>query len=86
MVAVDERGQRETIVALPKKPSGLGWLPGGDLLVVSMEDRRLLRFDGREPHQHADLRSLAPFYCNDMVVEERGYTSSPPGVGLPARS
>ena len=25
------------------QPSGLGWLPGGDLLVVSMKDRRVLR-------------------------------------------
>jgi sugar lactone lactonase YvrE len=72
VVAVDERGQRETIVAVPRKPSGLGWLPGGDLLVVSMEDRRLLRYDGRELREHADLSTLAPFFCNDMVVDGEG--------------
>ncbi len=72
VVAVDENGQRETIVRVGAKPSGLGWLPGGDLLVVSMEDRRVLRFDGRELKQHADLSGLAAFSCNDMVVDGGG--------------
>jgi sugar lactone lactonase YvrE len=72
VVAVDESGQRETIVTVAKKPSGLGWLPGGDLIVVSMEDRRLLRFDGKELREHADLSALAPFFCNDMVVDGQG--------------
>jgi sugar lactone lactonase YvrE len=28
---------------VPNQPSGLGWLPDGRLLVVSMKDRRILR-------------------------------------------
>lgn len=72
VVAVDLHGRRETIVTMTAAPSGLGWLPGGDLLVVSMEDRRLLRFNGRELHEHADLAGLAPFHCNDMVVDGQG--------------
>ncbi|MEE8556778.1 MAG: SMP-30/gluconolactonase/LRE family protein, partial [Myxococcota bacterium] len=40
---VDLEGNAETICEVPAQPSGLGWLPDGRLLVVSMTDRRLLR-------------------------------------------
>lgn len=59
--------------AVPNKPSGLGWLPDGRLLVASMVDRKLLR---REPDgtmvEHADLSALAPGDINDMVVDAGG--------------
>jgi len=62
----------ETVCRVEHWPSGLGWLPDGDLLVVSMTDRRLLRWDGRSLHTHADLSDLASFHCNDMVVDAAG--------------
>ena len=65
-------GAVEQIVEVPACPSGLGWLPTGELLIVSMEDRRLLRFDGSTLHQHADLTPWATFHCNDMVVSADG--------------
>ncbi len=66
-------GQVEVIGEVPTQPSGLGWLPDGRLLVVSMTDRRLLRLepDGTW-HEHADLTSVATFHCNDMVVDSAG--------------
>jgi sugar lactone lactonase YvrE len=72
VVAVDESGVRERIVAVPGSPSGLGWLPGGELLIVSMEDRRLLRLADGALVEHADLSRLAPFHLNDMVVDAQG--------------
>jgi sugar lactone lactonase YvrE len=72
VVAVDLEGHRETIVEVPNQPSGLGWDPEGRLLVVSMLDRRLLRFDGRELVEVADLSAVATWHCNDMVVDEAG--------------
>ena len=69
---VDLVGKQEKIVDVPQQPSGLGWLPNGDLLIVSMLDRRLMRFDGRKLALHADLFDLADFHCNDMVVDARG--------------
>ena len=50
------------------QPSGLGWLPDGRLLVVSMTDRSVLRreADGTLV-QHADLSSIATFHCNDIT-------------------
>lgn len=72
VLAVDDRGITETIVEIENQPSGLGWLPNGDLLAVSMTDRRILRWDGTHLTEHADLAGLASFYCNDMVVAENG--------------
>ncbi len=58
---------------VPTQPSGLGWLPDGRLLIVSMTDRRLLR---REPDGtlavHADLADHATGHVNDMVVDAQG--------------
>ena len=65
-------GRDETIVEVPQRPSGLGWTPKGELLVVSMLDRRVLRFDGRALHLYADLAALAAGLCNDMVVDAAG--------------
>jgi sugar lactone lactonase YvrE len=72
VVALSVDGTHETIVEVPNGPSGLGWLPDGQLLVVSMRDRRLLRFDGTSLSEVADLTALAPFHCNDMVVDAHG--------------
>ena len=52
--------------------SGLGWLPDGQLLVVSMVDRKVLRFDGRSLHEHSDLSDVAPCHCNNMIVDAAG--------------
>ena len=72
VVAVDPSGERESIVEVPGQPSGLGWTPDGRLLVVSMLDRRLLRLDGDGLTEVADLSDLAPWHCNDMVVDADG--------------
>ncbi len=72
VVAVDLDGVRETIVAVPQQPSGLGWLPDGRLLVVSMLDRKLMRLDPDGLACVADLSDLATGPCNDMVVDAEG--------------
>ena len=66
-------GRRETVLDLgEEQPSGLGWLPDGDLLVVGMLGRRVLRYDGTEVRVHAELGHIATSHCNDMVVDHRG--------------
>jgi sugar lactone lactonase YvrE len=73
VLRVSSAGQSEIIVALDDdQPSGLGWLPNGDLLIVSMTKRQLLRFNGTDLSVHADLSDLASWYCNDMVVDKNG--------------
>jgi sugar lactone lactonase YvrE len=70
--SVDASGNSEVIVEVPNSPSGLGWLPDGRLLVVSMIDRRLLRLDPDGLTEVADLSELASCHCNDMVVDAQG--------------
>ena len=72
VLAVDLEGRVETVAEVPGQPSGLGWTPDGNLLVVSMLDRSLMRQDGAELVQVADLSALASGPCNDMVVDASG--------------
>jgi sugar lactone lactonase YvrE len=71
--AIDAEGKDEKVVEVDGQSSGLGWLPDGRLLLVSMVDRRVLRVeaDGRVV-AHADLSGLATGHCNDMVVDAKG--------------
>jgi sugar lactone lactonase YvrE len=69
---VDLDGRSEMVVSVPHEPSGLGWLPDGRLLVVSMQDRRLLRLDPDGLVPVADLTPFASWHCNDMVVDRHG--------------
>ena len=72
VLAVDLEGHLETIVETPHQPSGLGWRPDGSMLIVSMNDQKLLRFADGELTEAADLSNLANHYCNDMVVDKKG--------------
>ncbi|MGI9321975.1 MAG: SMP-30/gluconolactonase/LRE family protein, partial [Pseudomonadales bacterium] len=70
---LDMDGKRETVVALPDdEPSGLGWLPDGRMLIVSMKRRTLLCYDGSSLADFSDLSDLASYHCNDMVTDEQG--------------
>jgi sugar lactone lactonase YvrE len=62
-----------TMLPLPgHSPSGLGFRPDGSLLIVSTEDRRLLRYDGETVDTVADLSALAPADLGDMVLDSHG--------------
>jgi sugar lactone lactonase YvrE len=79
VLRVSPAGEVKVVFAHDGPVSGLGFLPNGTLLVVSMEDRRILRVgvDG-PPVVHADLSGLAPHEINDMVVDKtsgRAYVS-----------
>ncbi len=65
-------GDLAPVVEVPQRPSGLGWDPEGRMLVVSMDDRRLLRFADGVLTEVADLSALASWHCNDMVVDAAG--------------
>ncbi len=69
---VDADGNVETMVVLEDQPSGLGWLPDGRLLIVSMHQRAVLRMEYDALVVHGDLSHIATFHCNDMVVDALG--------------
>lgn len=72
VLAVTPDGEAETVFEVTV-PSGLGWLPDGTLLAVSMTDHALYRRgpDG-EAIVHADLSGWSRGAANDMVVDEQG--------------
>ena len=80
VLSVDLDGKVEEEAVIEARPSGIGWLPDGRMIVVSMNDRRVVR---REPDgsivEHADISGLAVAPCNDMVVDGRGnaYVGNP---------
>jgi sugar lactone lactonase YvrE len=58
---------------VPQQPSGLGWLPDGRLLIISMRDARVLRREADGTLVcHADVSGHVNGYPNDMVVDSRG--------------
>ena len=66
-------GGSMTTLPLPgHAPSGLGFRPDGSLLIVSTEDRQLLRYDGETVDTVADLSDVAPADLGDMVVDNHG--------------
>ncbi len=55
------------------QPSGLGWMPDGTLLVVSMRDHLVLRRDSDGTVSvHADLSTVCTGLLNDLVVDTQG--------------
>jgi sugar lactone lactonase YvrE len=70
--SVDPAGQLRTEYSFDDQTSGLGWLPDGRLLVVSMRQMAVLRQEGGRFVVHADLSGLARHLCNDMVVDGAG--------------
>lgn len=66
-------GRDEVMLRIDGQPSGLGWLPDGRLLVVSMLDHRVLRQerDGSVA-VHADVSAFARHRSNDMLVDAAG--------------
>jgi sugar lactone lactonase YvrE len=71
--SVSLAGDLRTEFTIDDQPSGLGWMPDGSMLIVSMRKRQLLRRrnDGTLS-VHADLKDIAGFHCNDMVVDAEG--------------
>ncbi|MGA9355435.1 MAG: SMP-30/gluconolactonase/LRE family protein [Terriglobales bacterium] len=70
-VALD--GKQEIIAEVPGQPSGLGFLPDGRMLIVSMRDRKIMRRElDASLVEYADLSGLAPGHLNDMLVDSDG--------------
>jgi sugar lactone lactonase YvrE len=72
--AIAPDGASEEVMTVEAQPSGLGWLPDGSLLVVSMRDHKVLR---RAPDGtvsvHADIASYCGGLANDIVVDSDGH-------------
>jgi sugar lactone lactonase YvrE len=73
VLAVGADGEAEVIMDVPGQPSGLGWLPDGSMLVVSMKDHRILRrYEDGSVDEHADLSEHCAGHLNDLIVDTQG--------------
>lgn len=73
VLKISPSGDSTVVAEVPGQPSGLGWLPCGDLLVVSMKDRQVLRVSrSGEVSVHANIVEETGFYANDMAVSKAG--------------
>jgi sugar lactone lactonase YvrE len=65
-------GDVDVVAELDDSPSGLGFLPDGALLIVSMWHRLILRHSHGALAVHADLTDVPCDWLNDMVVAADG--------------
>jgi sugar lactone lactonase YvrE len=71
VLTVDAKGRSEAIASF-RRPAGLGFLPDGELLMVSEADPFVRRLDPDGLHTVADLSSFGSVVLNDMVVDKVG--------------
>jgi len=57
---------------VPGQPSGLGFAPGGGLMVVSVHEGRILRYDGENCTLVADVGGIYRGGLNDMLTTPNG--------------
>jgi sugar lactone lactonase YvrE len=66
-------GTAERVAEVPGRAGGLGWLPDGRMLVVSMEQHCIYRLEADgELVRHAELGAIAGGDANDMLVDPVG--------------
>jgi sugar lactone lactonase YvrE len=70
---VTEDGRESVVVEVEHQPSGLGWLPDGSLVIVSMKDQRVLRYTDAALSVLADLAPYCGGHLNDLVVDQAGH-------------
>jgi sugar lactone lactonase YvrE len=73
VLTVEPEGRTGEVLVVDGQPSGLGWMPDGSLLVVSMRDHRILRWSLEAGVAvHADVSQHCGGHLNDMVVDRHG--------------
>ncbi|MBO6538141.1 MAG: SMP-30/gluconolactonase/LRE family protein [Rhizobiaceae bacterium] len=70
--ALSQSGMVAESFAVPGSPSGIGWLPDGDMLIVSMETHEILRRVRGTLQRHSDLSNYHRAQSNEMVVGPDG--------------
>jgi len=72
VISMDSRNRVDVVTELDDEPSGLGFMPDGTLLVVSMHRRQVVRVNRGRASIHADLHTIPAGWLNDMVVDGLG--------------
>ena len=69
---ISEAGEAQVIATVPERPSGLGFMPDGTPLIVSMLDRRVYKLVDGKLVLHTDASATVNGDLNDMVVDAEG--------------
>jgi 2-polyprenyl-6-methoxyphenol hydroxylase-like FAD-dependent oxidoreductase/sugar lactone lactonase YvrE len=69
---VKPSGEVETVCDVPDRPSGLGFLPDGRLLMATALNRKLWIVEREGAREAVDLSGLTTGLLNDMVVDGAG--------------
>jgi sugar lactone lactonase YvrE len=73
LLSVAPSGEREQHATFTDDtPCGLGFLPDGTLIVLTMHRQRLMRYAGGEFSLYADLSGVATGTIDDMIVDGLG--------------
>lgn len=65
-VAMD--GSVRRVAQIDARPAGLDWLPDGSLLIVSQQDRKIMRLSDGGLTPHSDPSALMAGNANDLLV------------------
>ncbi|MEO8882492.1 MAG: SMP-30/gluconolactonase/LRE family protein [Devosia sp.] len=73
LYTLDEAGDHAVEANIASLPFSIDWLPDGRLLVVNARENTLQRREADGSFvTHADLSTLSPYGCNEIVVDARG--------------
>jgi len=72
VLTITAEGEVTVRAQFDDNPSGLGFLPGGDALVVLMRTRRVMRIADADISVHADLSGIPGRRLNDMHTDAQG--------------
>ncbi|WP_407170267.1 SMP-30/gluconolactonase/LRE family protein [Bradyrhizobium sp. ORS 111] len=73
LLSTSPSGERQEHAAVTDDtPCGLGVLPNGDIVVLTMFRKRLLRFADGKLSLYADLSQLATGTIDDMIIDGQG--------------
>lgn len=64
--------EAETVCIVEGRPSGIGFMPDGTLRISSMQDLRLLSWDGSRHEVVAEYGDLVTGPGNDLVIDSAG--------------
>src|ERR1700727_1398099 len=74
VVSVTTSGDPLEVLEVEGQPSGLGWMPDGSMLVVSMRDHRVLRWSAEAGvSEHADLSEVCGGPLHHKVGDAHGH-------------
>ncbi len=74
VLRVTPDGVATVMARVKERPSGIGWLPNGDMLIVAVQEKKILRrhSDG-SLSVHADIAEASRYWINDMHVTPNGH-------------